>query len=681
MRTYFWDTTLDRASYFEYDPNNRMVKSTDVLGHWQYFHYDANGNQDWARDGAGDITCSHYDAANRRIAVVDPLGNPTYYEYDPAGRQTKEIDAQGQPEVLHYDLAGRVSQRDKASGVGAYYAYDAAGRVTDETRYPSGDTIRTGYDARGAVVSIKKTGVPTESWQYDLAGQVTRYSSVTPPPVTPGLPMGLNSPGFVGRAVRSDIYYTYDQAGNRESMLFCGAGVTYFTYYAYDERNQLASLTDPLGQTVYYERDELGREVVKALPNGVTTYHKYNDASEITDIIHQGPSGVLQSLNYKYADDGQRTKIVREDGTSIYYGYDDAHRLTSEDWLDVTDVQLYAFAYEYDAAGNRKKKTFNGEVTYYDYNDLNQLETESILAGDATYYTWTADGEMATKHGSEGWTYYTWDVDESLKKIEAPNVTLENKYNSRMQRVWRSEDGQAESLIYDSQKLIAEASSGSLSRYYLSEGGSAFSPLVRQLGSQHWFLFDALGTTLGLTADGGGLSDTFRYEAFGTSLGRTGATATPYQYVGGYGYFKERSVGLEQVWWRWLAQRSAHWLSRDFLSSSPSYAYAANNPQILIDPMGLQAGGPGPLPPTDPNYCNDEIQRYYFGGPDPYMPGGWSYGQCPISPDPDNGLSRCWGNPKPPPEHPWWWNLLPWHWPSWPTPFECQRWLENPRLR
>ncbi|MEN6645437.1 MAG: hypothetical protein ABFE08_23585 [Armatimonadia bacterium] len=316
------------------------------------------------------------------------------------------------------------------------------------------------------------------------------------------------------------------------------------TYRAYDARNLLSALTDPLGQTVYYERDELGREVAKALPNGVTTYHNYDIVGQVESIIHQGPSGVLQSLYYTYDTDGQRTKIEREDGTRVYFGYDAAHRLTGEDWLDPSDAHIYGFAYEYDAAGNRLRKTFNGEVTYYDYNNLNQLTTERVLGGEATYYTWTPDGAMATKQDGEGWTYYTWDVDESLKKIDAPNVTLENKYNARMQRVWRSEDGNGESLVYDAQKLVAEATTGGLERYYLSEGGSVYSPLVSQLGSQHWFLFDALGTTLGLTDRSGGLSDTFKCEAFGTSLGRTGVTETPGQWLAAYQQYAEAPSGL-----------------------------------------------------------------------------------------------------------------------------------------
>ncbi|MEI6502902.1 MAG: hypothetical protein WCP21_17970, partial [Armatimonadota bacterium] len=307
-----------------------------------------------------------------------------------------------------------------------------------------------------------------------------------------------------------------------------------------------------------------------------------------------------------YDDDGQRTRIEREDGTRIYYSYDLAHRLTGEDWLDPSDAHLYAFAYDYDAAGNRLQKTFNGEVTYYAYNNLNQLETEAILGGDTTEYTWTADGEMATKHEAAGWTYYTWDVDESLKQIAAPNVTLENKYNSRMQRVWRSEDGDASNLIYDSQRLIAEATDGDLSRYYLSEGGSVVSLLLAQFGSEHWFLSDALGTTLGLTGEAGSLSDTFLYEAFGTSLGRTGTTATSCQYVGGYGYFDEASIRLKQIWWRWLGTSVVAWLSLDpDRDRVHAHVYVSGDPTAMIDPTGLWGWywppwGPPPPPPLPP---------------------------------------------------------------------------------
>ncbi|MEN6645438.1 MAG: hypothetical protein ABFE08_23590, partial [Armatimonadia bacterium] len=272
-------------------------------------------------------------------------------------------------------------------------------------------------------------------------------------------------------------------------------------------------------------------------------------AGQVESILHVGPAGVLQSLYYTYDDDGQRTKIEREDGTRIYYSYDAAHRLTGEDWLDQSDSHIYGFAYQYDAAGNRLRKTFNGEVTYYDYNNLNQLTTERVLGGEATYYTWTADGAMATKQDVAGWTYYTWDVDESLKKIETPNVSLDNKYNARMQRVWRNEDGEAEWLVYDAQKLVAEAASTSLNRYYLSEGGWMSAPLTAQLaGLVDWYLADASGSTVGMLNGMGDVVDSILYDHSGQIMSRSGTVSTPFLDMGGRGYFHEGVLGGALVW-------------------------------------------------------------------------------------------------------------------------------------
>jgi YD repeat-containing protein len=64
------------------------------------------------------------------------------------------------------------------------------------------------------------------------------------------------------------------------------ADLAYFTYYTYDARNLLSALADPFGQTVYYERDGLGLEIARLLPNDVTTYHNYDAAGQVTSIRH-----------------------------------------------------------------------------------------------------------------------------------------------------------------------------------------------------------------------------------------------------------------------------------------------------------------------------------------------------------------------------------------------------------
>jgi len=118
-------------------------------------------------------------------------------------------------------------------------------------------------------------------------------------------------------------------------------------------------------------------------------------------------------------------------------------------------------------------------------------------------------------------------------------------------------------------------------RYYVSEGGSVYSSLVSQLGSQHWFLSDARGSTVGLTGDGGTLSDTFENDFFGTDLGRVGTTNTPCQYLGGYGCFRENRVGQTLTLFGWYAQFDG----RTLLQSHPLMWLSGGLPDIGDLPM------------------------------------------------------------------------------------------------
>jgi hypothetical protein len=52
-----------------------------------------------------------------------------------------------------------------------------------------------------------------------------------------------------------------------------------------------------------------------------------------------------------------------------------------------------------------------------------------VLGGGATYYTWTADGEMATKHDGSGWTdggtYQTSDPTDECYCLLPPDEPVD----------------------------------------------------------------------------------------------------------------------------------------------------------------------------------------------------------------------------------------------------------------
>ena len=135
-------------------------------------------------------------------------------------------------------------------------------------------------------------------------------------------------------------------------------------------------------------------------------------------------------------------------------------------------------------------------------------------------------------------------------------------------------------------------------RYFVNEGGDASSPLVSQIegDQQHWALTDADGNVIGLTDKDGNLTDTFKYDAFGNDMGRTGTTATPLRYGGTIGDYAESSVGAIQVGSLWLGATGSRPLNPPRYGPAPAVAIT-----VLVPP-----------PPPWPGHFPVDAMRDYW---------------------------------------------------------------------
>lgn len=126
-------------------------------------------------------------------------------------------------------------------------------------------------------------------------------------------------------------------------------------------------------------------------------------------------------------------------------------------------------------------------------------------------------------------------------------------------------------------------------------------------GVRREYVPDPLGSTVALLDDTQTQTDTFQYWPYGEVATRTGTTDTPFQYVGVYGYFVNKSIGY-YVRARWFAPQIGYWLSDDPLGMTSTdrnlLRYASSNPTSFRDPSGLQ-GVPGDCPNTRPDDCTD----------------------------------------------------------------------------
>jgi len=101
-----------------------------------------------------------------------------------------------------------------------------------------------------------------------------------------------------------------------------------------------------------------------------------------------------------------------------------------------------------------------------------------------------------------------------------------------------------------------------------------------------------------ITDGSGTVTDTFVYDVFGAATTRTGTTPTMWRYTGeqaddgtgdrGYYVLRARDYDTE----------TGRFIGPDPVEFEQRYAYAANNPALLVDPSGMCWGFTiGPCPP------------------------------------------------------------------------------------
>lgn len=106
-------------------------------------------------------------------------------------------------------------------------------------------------------------------------------------------------------------------------------------------------------------------------------------------------------------------------------------------------------------------------------------------------------------------------------------------------------------------------------------------------GVRKTYVPDPLGSTIALLDNTQTKTDTFSYWPYGEVQSRTGTTATPFQFVGTLGYYRDATDRM-YVRARYLRPNMARWQTVDPLwPNAEAFAYCAPNPVTLHDPTGL----------------------------------------------------------------------------------------------
>ncbi len=546
---------------FLYDPTTGFLTTvTDALNNTTTYAYDQLGRRVRVTDPRGARTRFAYDLLNRVIAVADPLGRAVQFQYDPNSNLTRVIDPRNGEITYAYDNMDRLQTRTDPLTKMETFAFDVGGNLTSFTDRKNQQTMWDAYDDlnRPTVVRFKNAGgveVANLTYGYDAANRVQTLTDSVAGAITWGYdPLDrLISETTPGNNI---VTYVPDDANRRTSMTVSGQPVVTYTWDNADRLMQIARAgLNPAVQGY----DNANRRTSLQLPNLVNIGYGYDDANRLTSLTYSGLVGGNQNLTYAYDPTGNRTVMAGS-------------------WARTLLPDAIGSA-SYDAAD--RQLTLGSKTMTYDDN-----------------------GNLATL-AEGGTTTYTWDVRDRLAGVSAPALTASFTYDASGRRTQKTINAFATTFQYDGVDIVREVAGGAGVSYL--RGLRIDEPLARieDGGSTTCYAPDALGSSAALTDGAGNVATSYTYEPFGRTTTMGAASQNPFQFTGR----ESDGTGLYYYRSRYYDPGRARFLQEDPLRLGGGrnfYAYVANNPVNLIDPLGL-----APLP-----QCLQDLLQPYFPGHD-----------------------------------------------------------------
>lgn len=458
------------------------------------------------------------------------------YSYDSKGNVTAQTDARGNVTTYGYDTVGNLrSVTPPASAgtrVGAWtFTHDALSRpktITDG----KGVTETRGYDALDRATSMVFSGGPSFGYEFDGDGVQRRLIDADGSLTT-------TTPDAIGRVQREDSpdgfnVYGYDAASNLRTITDQD-GVTTYTY---NGLNRLASVTEPGDATpTTFDYNADGDRTRMRYPSGVTVDWAYDVPSgRVTSVTNSSPSGaVLKRFSYTYVKAGRDTELAQ----TIT---DQAGNITTKTF-DALDRPIEAVTtgpnpsreqYMLDGNGNRLRQTINewgtsgGETTDWAYDSASLPCWRTEWPGTAQQAgPFTCEDRPDT--GGPSPTEFFHDANAN----QTANGHIEVDYNAARQptRVFTNAFPQTPNTVRfrgaDQSQVVREGtavirhnqlgmSARGPDRYTHATDGTVISQRSTLSATRRRnYLYDGLGSVVGLTDQNGALKTSYTYDAYG----------------------------------------------------------------------------------------------------------------------------------------------------------------------
>ena len=566
--------------------------------------YDSDGRKVSQNDLAGQTTYYAHDGQGRLTKVTDALGNVTSYTYDQVGNELSQKDANLHTTTYAYDTMNRRISRQLPGGQSESFGpYDHTGNLTHKTTF-RGDSISYSYNfMSGADDVLTGETFPEGSISYDYDGflrrkTMTDTSGSTSYTYTPR--SWLNTKAQTINGISMTLSYGYDNHGNLTSIASSNSGGTNVNY-SYDALNRPTNVSDTHrgSNTTTYSYDGIGNLSTMTLPNGDGVTYQYDTLNRLNSMAATVGGSTISSYSYTLGPAGNRINVSALTGRAVTYLYDPIYRLNSE---TISGGSLTGgVTYSYDNVGNRTSRTSTLAGLGNQSPSYNPTGDDRMISDGTTVYSYDDNGSV-TQSGSNT---FTFDSLGQMTQAIVNGVTSNYTYDGDGNKVQESSNGTTRTFLIDTKNLtgyaqVMEVLTGrSLNNVY-TYGSNRISE--DQLISGTWNLsfygYDGTGSVRYLTNSSGTITDTYDYDAFGTSINQTHVgTPTPNEFLYD-GEQLDGSTGFYNLRARWMNPGIGRFQTMDSFEGDPQspaslhkYTFANNNPVNDYDPSGHESLG------------------------------------------------------------------------------------------
>ena len=276
-----------------------------------------------------------------------------------------------------------------------------------------------------------------------------------------------------------------------------------------------------------------------------------------------------------------------EHSGSFNYKYDVAGKL-----IEVAKDSKVLREYQYDAFGNRMRKTSDGIETIYSYNEADQLISKREAESETTY-TYDRRGNITTMcvDGNTSKRFVYGAANRLDKVIDSSGLASEYIYDAAGQRVKEIIGNVETEYIVDHSKehsnLVQRKRNGMNQRFIWEDS----IPLAIKGDEEYYYLVDMQGTPMHLMSADNALIESYAYDEFGNELSCIDRESIqPFAYTG---YRKDVASGTYFAQAREYMPDVGRFAGEDIVSGSITkplamnpYNYCLASPLIMVDRNG-----------------------------------------------------------------------------------------------